>query len=646
MSAVLGEAPPKGDEWAVEIKWDGIRALCYLDNAELRIFSRNANRCERQYPELATLSRQVAAKQAVLDGEIAVLDERGVPRFSLIQPRIMNQDAAAVAHMAKRKPVVLMLFDLLYVDGYDLRNAPLSERKRVLREIVSDDGPARYSDHFPSSESALYDAAREQGLEGLMAKCLTSAYQSRRSRDWVKIKLVSQQEFIICGFTEEKRDYFASLVLGIYDQGRLRWAGNVGTGFDRKTLAMLHERMQPLVTDRPSFSPKPKIPAVTWLRPELVCQVKFSNWTEDGRLRAPAYLGLREDVDPEDCVVESEREEPEAASPKEPPVAPAHTRKDDDFLAGSTEEVKVTIDGQPLKFTHLNKVYFPSDGYTKRDLVHYYNGVADLLVPHLKGRPLSLKRYPNGINEPYFFQKDTPETYPSWLRYEKIETSHRDPKKGPGPIRFVLAEGRASLLYLTNLGCIDQNPWMSRVGSLENPDFILIDLDPQDCEYDKIIEAALLVRQLLDQVGLEGYPKTTGGGGMHIYIPVEPIYSYDDTKSFAEILARMAAAQRPELFTTPRSVEKRQKNKVYFDYLQNGEGKTIAGPYVVRARAGAPVATPLAWREVAPGLLPGHFTIKNALERFERVGDLFEGVLKKPQTLDAPFEKLAKIFKG
>jgi bifunctional non-homologous end joining protein LigD len=261
------------------------------------------------------------------------------------------------------------------------------------------------------------------------------------------------------------------------------------------------------------------------------------------------------------------------------------------------------------------------------------------LLPYLKERPLSLKRYPNGIHEPFFFQKNTPETYPPWLRTETIPSEGR-------PIRYVLAEDRASLLYLVNLGCIDHNPWMSRIGSLECPDYILIDLDPQQCEFDKIVEAALLVKEKLDAIGLTGYPKTTGGDGMHIYVPLEPRYTYDQARSFAEVISRLLAAERPDLFTTPRAVAAREKNRVYFDYLQLAESKTISSPYSARAYEGAPVSTPLAWEEVRPGLHPAQFDIANCPERFTRVGDLFEGVLRKPQRLDKAFGKLEKLVRS
>jgi bifunctional non-homologous end joining protein LigD len=258
----------------------------------------------------------------------------------------------------------------------------------------------------------------------------------------------------------------------------------------------------------------------------------------------------------------------------------------------------------------------------------------------LKDRPLSLKRYPNGIHEEFFFQKNTPESFPDWMRYEMVDSDHAQ-----RAIRYVLAEDRAALLYLTNLGCIDQNPWMSRVGSLEHPDWVLVDLDPQGCEFERIIEAALLVRGKLDYIGLDGYAKTTGGDGLHIYVPVEPIYTYEQTRTVAELLALVAARERPDLFTTPRAVAKREQGKVYFDYLQNGESKTIAAPYVVRAYNGAPVATPLAWREVKPGLMPSHFHIRNAPERFGRVGDLFAPVLTNLQRLEKCLEKLEQLVR-
>jgi bifunctional non-homologous end joining protein LigD len=532
--------------------------------------------------------------------------------------------------------VVYFVFDLLYLDGYDLRGVPLIERKRLLASILTPSSVLRYSEHFSNNGAEMLAAARATGLEGVLAKNAASAYEAKRSRNWLKLKVVAQQEFVICGYTEGERDYFSSLVLGLYENGKLAWVGNVGTGFDQKMLEVLHSRLEPLVTTRSPFARKEKmLRAAIWVRPELVCAVKFANWTQDGHLRAPVFLGLRPDVRPEECV--REKELPAADDPIEDLPAPAVSSL---LLIGKQAEVSMTVDGRPLKFTNLNKIYFPAEGYTKRDLLNFYDAVAGLLLPYLKDRPLSLKRYPDGIDHDFFFQKDVPASFASWMRTELIPSDHKQK-----PIRYALAEDRASLLYLANLGCIDHNPWMSRVGSLEHPDFILIDLDPQGCEYDKIIEAAQLVRKKLDLVGLEGYPKTTGGDGMHIYVPLEPRYSYEQVRAFAEILARLVAAERPDLFTTPRTVSQREHGRVYFDYLQNGESKTIAAPYVVRAHPGAPVATPLAWREVTPGLLPTQFHIRNAMDRFARVGDLFSGVLTNLQRLEKGMEKLESLLR-
>jgi bifunctional non-homologous end joining protein LigD len=618
MLATLVDKPPRGEDWLYEVKWDGIRAIVYLDHEEVHITSRSGIRCERQYPELAVLPHQVAGQTAILDGEIAVLDEQGVSRFHLIQPRISNSDPNSIAHLSRSTPVVFFAFDLLYLDGFDLRGVSLAKRRELLQTVVTPGGVLRVSEFFPGAGEELLEAARGIGLEGVVAKHAASTYESRRSREWVKIKIVGEQEFAIGGFTAPQgdRDYFGALVLGVHDAGELRWVGNVGTGFDQKLLASLFAKLQPLIADTCPFADRPKPDkGMTWVKPELVCQVKFANWTPDHRLRAPVFLGLRDDVSAREVA----REEPVGARPE--------------FLA-DVKEASLRIDGQTLKFTNLKKVYYPDEGYTKRDVLNYYDGVAGLILPHLKDRPLSLKRYPNGIKEQYFFQKNAADSFASWLRTELIDD-----------IEYVFAEDRASLLYLVNLGCIDQNPWMSRSPSLDNPDFILIDLDPQECVYDKIVDAALLVKKVLDRIGLVGYPKTTGGDGMHVYVPVEPIYSYEETRTFADLISRLTIAENPTLFTTPRTVAKRQKNRVYFDYLQNGRSKTIAAPYVLRAYGGAPVATPLEWQEVQHGLHPTQFNITNAVHRFAERGDLFAGVLNAPQELDKALVKIEKLMK-
>jgi bifunctional non-homologous end joining protein LigD len=620
MKATIADHPPRGEDWLFEIKWDGVRAIAFVENEEVRLQSRTGNRCERQYPELAVMPHHVAASRAVLDGEIAVLDAKGVSQFHLIQPRIANSDPNSIAHLSRSTPVVYFAFDLLYLDGYDLTKVDLVKRRELLEQVLTPGTNIRISEAFPNAGAELMEAARENGLEGILAKHARSCYEPRRSRDWLKIKITGEQEFVVGGYTEPQgeRGYFGALVLGVHEDGKLRWVGNTGTGFDQKMLASIYARLQPLVTQRCPFAERPKPDrGMTWVKPELVAQVKFGSWTQDGRLRAPVFMGLRNDK----------------------PAPEVERETAGDLLPASAKEASLTIDGRALKFTNIKKLYYPDDGVTKRDVLNYYNDIADLILPHLMGRPLSLKRYPNGIKEQYFFQKNTPEAYPSWLHTEMIESDHA------GAINYVFAEDRSSLLYLVNLGCIDHNPWMSRFGSLDNPDFVLIDLDPQDCPFDLIVEAALLVKDVLNQIGLEGYPKTTGGDGMHVYIPIEPIYSYDDSRIFAELISRVLTHQKPQMFTTPRSVSKRQKNRVYFDYLQNGKSKTIAAPYVLRAYEGAPVATPLDWSEVGPGLHPKQFTIHNARQRFAEKGDLFQGVLERPQNLYDALARLEKLFR-
>ena len=622
MLATLTEQPPSGDAWLYEVKWDGVRALCFIEDNQLRILTRNQKRCEQQYPELSVLPRFVKASSAIIDGEIAVLDDQGRSSFSLIQPRISVSDPNTIAHLSRSAPVTLFAFDLLYLDGYDLRGVPLEERRRLLEGVLTPAEHIRLSDLFTVNGAAMLEAARAHGLEGIVAKRRDSKYEGRRSRDWMKIKVVSSDDFVIGGFTHGERDYFSSLVLGLYDHGKLVHAGQVGTGFNEKSLRDIYSKLEPLINKKSPFTgPVKALRDVTWVKPELVAEIKFLEFTPDGLLRAPVFVALRPDKDPKECV----RTEDPPGKKSGPLVA-----------LDSPAEVLLDIEGHRLKLTNLNKVFYPGEGITKRDVINYYDAVAPLILPHLRDRPLSLKRYPNGIAGEFFFQKEAQDKVPDWVRLEPIFSEHNQDK-----IHYIICNDRATLVYLANLACIDQNPWMSRLGSLDNPDFALIDLDPTaGCPYSQIVEAAQLVKNTLDSVGLAGYPKTTGGDGMHIYIPLEPVYTFEQVRTFAELLSILVIRQKPDLFTTPRAVSRRKKGKVYFDYLQISSAKTIAAPYVLRAHPGAPVSTPLDWSEVKAGLEPGAFNIHNVLDRFERVGDLFEPVLKNSQKLERALERL------
>lgn len=607
MLATLSGTVPAGPEWVYEIKWDGIRGMVFLEGDQVKLIGRKGNEITQQYPELMRIDESLRARSAILDGEIVVLDEKGRPRFELLQPRISAVESRKINHHVKTRPAVYFAFDLLYLDGRDLRGLPLRERQSRLQAILHPGTTYRISEQFPGNGEELLQATRQNGLEGIVAKRTDSFYESKRSQDWVKIKAVREQDFQICGFTTEgNRDLFSGLLLCVEDGASLRYVGNVGTGFDQSKMAQIYKMLsQRIVTQPPvKLTIKRKLP-VTWVQPDLVARIQFLEWTEDGHLRAPVFVAL---------------EKKETVS----------SRKD--LLPLEKEEVTLKVERRSIRLTHLNKVFYPAEGFTKRDVLNYYDAVADLLIPHWKDRPLSLRRYPDGITSGGFFQKNV-EHLPDWIRTAEVQ-------EGEDKVWRAIGDGRAQLLYFTQLGCIDQNPWMSCVESVEHPDFLLIDLDPHECSYDKIIEAAHVVRKKLESVELTGYPKTTGGDGMHIYVPLEPVYTYDQTRAFAEILARMCAAERPDLFTTPRSVARRVKDRVYFDFIQNGQGKTISAPYVLRAYPGAPVATPLEWSEVRSGLKPQQFHLKNAMARFDRVGDLFADVLTNRQRLEDALSKI------
>jgi bifunctional non-homologous end joining protein LigD len=640
MLATLGNAVPSGSEWLYEVKWDGYRALCFVEGGKVRMLSRRGTKLDKQFAAVAAaLGQSVKADKAIIDGEVVALDDNGNPSFQRLQNLTGFGTKPAVKGMTA--PFLnFFAFDLLYLNGYDLRKAALIDRRQVLMSILLPSEIVRYSEHFIGKGDELLQAVRAKGLEGIIAKQAQSRYESKRSGSWIKIKVTTQQDFVVCGYILGEREPFGSLVLGYYKNKKLVYAGNAGSGFTQQSLKSVFEKIKPLITKKPVLSDVPKdIGEVTWVKPELVCVVKFTSWTNDDRLRAPVFLGLRAEVAPEEVVRETGLTPHHAKDARagDPGLLPEQESQPESrretLLPADKAEITLDVDGHRLKFTNLNKVFYPADGYTKRDVINFYAAIAALLVPHLQGRPLSLKRYPNGIDQDYFFQKDA-SGFPEWLHRAELAEDEESKTR-------VICDDKASLLYLANLGCIDQNPYMSRMETLEHPDFILIDLDPYHCGYDRIVEAAQLVREKLRLIGLKGYPKTTGGNGMHVYVPVEPIYSSAQTRQFAEILARWTAAERPDLFTTPRMVSAREKGKVYFDYLQNASGKTISAPYVLRAHPGALVATPLKWEEVVPGLKPQQFHIANVLRRFERVGDLFAGVLNKPQELAPALERLS-----
>jgi len=613
MLATLAEGVPTGRGWLYEVKWDGYRALVTVAGGDVTLTSRAGNDLTGRFPSVAKAVEQaLKTPDCVLDGEVCALDDQGRSSFSAMQ-----QDKGGTRY-------VLYAFDLLEVEGEPLLDLPLTERRDRLESLLDRrNRTVLFSAGFDDGE-ALLEAARAQGLEGVIAKRADSRYvPGKRAREWLKVKTRNEQEFLIAGYTKgqgSRLSSFGALVLAVREQdGSLRYAGNCGTGFDAREIERLLGLLRPLERPTTSFPAAPKMPKVrradvVWVEPELVCQVVFAEWTHDGRLRAPVYAGLREDKQPK----EVHREMP---APAPEPMTPEIRR------------------GQRvLRLSNLDKPFWPDEGITKGDLLSYYRAVAPVLVPHLRDRPFTMKRYPDGYAGKFFFQKDAPKHMPDWIeRRSYLSTSRANREKRI--IDYPLVDDDLALLWMVNAGCIDLNAWYSRSDKPDRPDWVLFDLDPSpDVGFRETVEVALLVRAALAAVGLEGFPKTSGSEGIHILVPIARRHTYDDTREFAEIVAGAIARTHPGLATTEWSKAKRRG--VLIDANQNGEGKTIASVYSVRPKAGAPVSTPLRWDEVNDDLDPAAFTMEAVLERVARDGDLYAGVLTTRQSLGAALRSL------
>jgi bifunctional non-homologous end joining protein LigD len=600
MLATLAQEVPRGAGWTFEVKWDGYRAIATESGGDVTLTSRNGNDLTARFPNVAKeIPKAVKTPDCVLDGEVCALDEAGRSSFSAMQQRKAGT------------PIVYYVFDVLELEGKPVVDLPLVERRKLLEQLLDRrNKTVRLSETFDDGE-ALLAAAKQQQLEGIVAKRLDSRYlPGKRTRDWLKIKTHSEQEFVVVGYTKgtgRRASSFGSLVLGYYAGGDLVYAGNVGTGFGGKEIEKLLGLLRPLKRDKSPFREVPKMPKVRkgdviWVEPKLVAQVEFVEWTHDGRLRAPAYKGLREDKGAE----EVRREEPIT----------------DVLKKGSRE----------LKLSNLDKVFFPVERITKGDLLEYYRAVAPVLVPHLKDRPFTMVRWPDGIEGKKFFQKDAPSHMPEWIPTFRTQVSTREAPRQKKWVNFPVADDELALLWLVNMGCVDMNTWYSRIDRPERPDWVLFDLDPSpDVGFAETVQVALLVKQALDAFGLVGFPKTSSAEGMHILVPVERRYSYADTRQFAEIVAGAIARTHQGLATTEWTKSKRRG--VLIDSNQNGEGKTIASVYSVRPRPGAPVSTPLRWSEVNEDLDPLSFTMPVVLERIRKHGDLYADVLTTKQRL-------------
>jgi bifunctional non-homologous end joining protein LigD len=631
MLAAAADEPFDSPDFIFEAKWDGVRTIAFVDGGEVRLQTRNLLDCTRQYPEAAQIAEALTGGyQAIVDGEVVALNEKGVPSFQRLQPRMHVTDDATVRKLRRSTPVVYEVFDLLYLDGEDLTRRPLRERLRRLDEALTPMGVIRRSEGFVGTGLALFEAAREQGIEGIIAKRLDSTYQpGARSPAWVKIKAQRTMDCVVGGWTAGmggRANTLGALLLGVYRDGKLEPVGHVGTGFDERTLRDLLATLVKHESPSSPFATKPRTnqPA-RWCMPELVCEVEYTEITRDGTLRHPTYRGLRADVDPRECTGEERRESAKRAQEAARRAATARPSADGD----RPERVPAVleVDGHRLKLTNLEKVLFPEDGYTKADLIRYYAEVSPYLVPWLRDRPLTLKPFPDGIGGQSFYQKDKPGFTPRWIR------SWNDPKEPEND--YVLANDTATLVWLANYTAIEIHPRLARVDMPDKPDNVMVDLDPAEgATWDDVKEVARVVKGVLDDLGLIGFPKTTGSRGIHVLVPVARRYTFEETRAFALRVGELARERLPKLVTLEFS--KARRRGIYIDYLQNMRNKSTAGPYSVRPIRRAPVSSPLRWEEISALGRPDAFTIANMAARLETVGDLLGPSLELAQKLPKP----------
>lgn len=585
MLAHLAEGPFDKKDWIFEIKWDGYRAIAEIQDQVVKLLSRNFNSFNKMFPELVDALRNIK-EDVIYDGEIVLLDSQGLPQFQLLQNYLNSGEASG--------KLKYYIFDILYYEGKDLRNTPLFERKILLEESLHQYKSPFFhvSDYIPERGVEFYEQAKNLHLEGIIAKDGHSAYISKRSRSWLKIKTKQCQEFVIVGFTAPKgsRKYFGSLILAVNKDDNLVYAGNVGTGFNELSLKELHSKLFPLRVDECPLEKKPKIyEKITWVRPNLICEVAFQEWTKEGIMRQPVYKGLRVDKKSKDVVVEK----------------PLETKKPVSNNMG----------------TNLEKIFWPKEKYTKGDLLDYYEAVSPYLLPHLYDRPVMLHRFPDGIKGLEFFQKDAADYTPEWIKTVDIMHSEKI-------VQYFCINDLETLLYIINLGTIDIHPFLSRVDSLTMPDYCVLDLDPVDIPFEKVIEVAQEAHEVLEKYKIPSFCKTSGKRGLHLFIPLAAKYEYEAVEQFSKLLAKIIHYEIPDITSLERMPKKRQK-KVYIDFLQNGLGKSVVSVYAARALDGAPVSTPLDWSEVKSGLNPLDFNIKSVPKRVKEKGDLFKKVLGK-----------------
>jgi len=616
-------APFSSKGWLYEIKFDGYRLLCAKRDGEARLAFRSGRDATAIFPEVARAVRVLPYDSVVLDGEVVVLDDEARPRFQRLQKRGQLQARLEIELGSVRDPAVVYCFDCIAVEGFDLRGLPLRRRKEILKRVLPPQGTLRYADHVEEQGKEFFEQARAMGLEGVIAKKADSVYRGGRHDTWLKFKADHTGDFVVVGWTAPKgsRVGLGALHVAAYDGNELVYVGRVGTGFSDRMLEDLLARLAPLEVDEPPCAgPVPRTRGNAWARPELVVEVRYLHRTSDGLLRHPSFLRLRDDKAPGECVAPVVHGDEPDGVPQEEAPEPAEP-------------------GGRFTPTNRTKVFWPDEGYTKGDLIGYYRAVAPWLLPFLRDRPLVLVRYPDGIRGKSFFQKDAPQWTPEWVRTERMwsEQTQRD-------IDYFLCDDEESLAYLANLGAIPLHVWSSRVTDPARPDWCVLDLDPKAAPFADVVAIARAAKRLADEIGLPSYCKTSGSTGLHVLFPLGGQCTYDQSRALGELVARALEAELPDIATTARA-RNRREGKVYLDWVQNGKGRLIVGPYSVRPLPGAPVSMPVRWSEVDRKLEPRRFTIRNAPARLKRMkSDPLRPILGDKPDLLAALHALADRF--
>lgn len=572
MLATLVKEPFNDPEWLFEPKWDGYRTLAYLEKGDVELYSRNELSFNALFPDIVKELKKWKI-EAIFDGEVVILDEKGLPSFQLMQNYKTTREGQ----------VHYFVFDLLYLNGRDYRNEPLKDRKEALKKALKKSNLVSFSDDILEKGIPFFKKAEKIHLEGIMGKRVDSKYVSARSSDWVKIKTQNRQEVIIGGFTEPRgsREAFGSLLVGVYnDKDEFVFAGHVGTGFNDKLLRELYQKMIKLKQTKNPFTNQFKMNMpTTWIKPKLVCEVSFTEWTEDNVMRHPVFEGLRMDK--------------------------------------STKEVV-----KETALSHPDKIYWPNEKYSKKDLMDYYHEVSSFILPYLKNRPLVLRRFPEGIEGENFVQKDTKNFHlPDFI--ETVAIDHEDKT-----VNYFVVNNEKSLEYVVNLGSIELHPFHAEIDSLDYPDYFILDLDPEDVPFPKVAKTALSIHDRFEEMKIPHYLKTSGGRGLHLYIPLHAKYTTTQVSLFGEAIAQILHKDLLDITSLERKPANRQK-KIYLDVLQNRAMQTIVAPYSVRGKKGATVSTPLEWKELENGAEPGDFTIKTVPKRLKKIGDIFSPILGK-----------------